>query len=135
MAAYKHLYSKTAAILVTMLIVFHFTLAPFLYTLYDEQTMGEKIHTAQISGKEVAIYPTRLADQFQFADKLGKPLRAKNTMEEIILWAQGNMGQYVLLLLDKTTYPFFSTIGTVQPFSNRWLLFRPTAGIFADYQH
>ncbi len=126
---------KTAAILVTMLIVFHFALAPSLHTLYDGRVMGEKIHTAQISGKKVAVYPARLADQFQFAGRLRKPLRTKNTMEEIILWAQGHMGQYVLLLLDKTTYPFFSTIGAVQPFSNKWLLFRPAAGIFADYQH
>ncbi|HHB76583.1 MAG TPA: glycosyltransferase family 39 protein [Desulfobulbus sp.] len=125
---------KTAAILGTMLIFLHFTLAPSLHALYDAQAVGEKIHAVQATGNEVAVYPARLADQFQFAGRLTKPLSEKNTMEEIVRWAQKHTGQYVLLLLDKTTCPFFSDNGTVQPFSNRWLLFRPASGIIADYQ-
>jgi len=97
--------------------------------------VGAGVGVAVGSGKGVAVYPARLTDQFQFAGRLTRPLSAKNTMEEIIRWSQKHTGQHVLLLLDKTTYPFFSDNGTVQPFSNRWLLFRPAAGILADYQH
>ena len=126
---------RTATILVTMLIVLHFALAPSLHTLYDVRGVGKKIHTAQVSGKVVAVYPARLTDQFQFAGRLTKPLLALKTMEEIVRWAQKHTNQYVLLLLDKTTYPFFSDTTIVQPFTNRWLLFRPATGIPADYQH
>ncbi len=126
--------SGTATILVAMLIVFHFALAPSLHDLYDAQTVGRKIHAVQATGKEVAVYPARLADQFQFAGRLTHPVLAQKTIKDIVFWAQAHKGQYVLLLLRKKETQFFADNGAVQPFANKWLIFRSTDGIFADYQ-
>ena len=54
-------------------------------------------------------------------------------MEDIVRWSQTHKGQCVLLFLDKNEYPFFSHDGTAPPFVNRWMIFRSTDGIPADY--
>ncbi len=123
----------TAAILVGMLIMFHLALARPLHKIYQEEAIGEKIHMAQTTGKQVAVYPARMADQFQFAGRLTDTLFPQQTMEDIVRWSQTHKGQCVLLFLDKNEYPFFSHDGTVPPFVNRWMIFRSTDGIPADY--
>ncbi len=126
---------RTATVLVLMVIIFHFKLSTSLHILYDVRGIGKKIHAAQIANREVAAWPPRLTSQIQFAGRLTKPLRPLNTMDEVVHWSQNHTNQYMLLELDKTSYPFFSDIGAVHHFANKWLLVRPAAGIPADYQH
>lgn len=124
---------KTSAIFVGLLIFFHLALAIALHRNYDMQNLAREIRTAQDSGRQVAVYPARLSDQFQFAGLLVKPLVPRRSLEEAVLWSQQNQGQAVLLFLDKEKESFFSPGGIAQPYKNGWLVFRSTDGVFTGY--
>lgn len=125
----------TSIPMVLMLIGFHLSLNSPLHMLYDETVIGEKIHSAQNSNKQVAVYPARLADQFQFTGRLTRPVLPMDTIEAIVHWSQTHRSQYVLMLLKKKVYPFFKDTGIVRPLAGKWLVFRPADGVLADYQH
>ncbi len=123
----------TAATLAGMLILFHLALAVPLHTMFQGDVIGKKIHAAQTAGKQVAVYPARMADQFQFAGRLTSVLVPQLTIKNIFGWSQTHTRHYVLLFLGKKEYPFFSHTGTVLPVGSKRGIFRSSKEMAADY--
>jgi len=132
-ASLKHLLVASSTFVVGLLVFFHLALAGSLHDIYDAAFIGSKIRKAQASNQQVAVYPPRLSDQFQFAGKLVTPVVPRQTMENIVLWSQQNPQQLVLFFLDKENYPFFKGNGIARPYKNGWLIFRSAQDVHRDY--
>ena len=122
-----------AVILITMLIMLHIIFASPLSLIYDQSPMAAMIQAAQQEGKQVAVYPAILAEQFQFAGRLTKPLFPQVSMKAITYWAKEHSNNRVLLLIRHSQADFFEHPGRGQNFACRYLIFRPAADMDADF--
>jgi len=122
-----------AVTLNTMLIILHIAFAPVLSLMYDQSPTAARIQAAQQVGQQVAVYPASLADQFQFAGRLTKPLLPQMSLKAVTLWASEHRNSQVLLLIKHSQAAFFKCPGTGHNFAGRSLVFRPAAGMAADF--
>jgi len=112
---------RTATALQLVLIFLHLALARPLHRLYDLTAIGDSIQQAQAAGKEVAVFPARVSDQFQFAGRLTVALVPQQTIEDAVSWAEQHPGQGVLFLLGDQNYPFFHEQCMVRPYKDAHL--------------
>lgn len=118
---------------ILLLLVLHLALARPLHQLYDQTEVGTALHAAEAGGHLVATFPARLTAQFQFAGRLTRPLLAKNTLEEVVLWSGRNPGQYCFFMTTEEGSVQLRGNGTAARFKDGWLVVRPAAGLDADY--
>jgi 4-amino-4-deoxy-L-arabinose transferase-like glycosyltransferase len=117
-----------------LLVFLHLALAGSLHRLYDLTAVGRALQTAQAAGQEIAIYPDRLAEQFQFAGRLTAPLVLQPTLDDAACWSQQHPGQQVLFCVGNDEYPFFHQYGVIQPYKNAWLIMCSTEVFVSAYQ-
>ncbi len=117
--------ARTATALQLVLIFLHIALARPLHRLYDLTAIGNSIQQAQAAGKEVAVFPSRLSDQVQFAGRLTVPFVPQQTLEKAILWSGQHQEHSVLFFLNKKEHSqlTFKEGCVVQPYKNAWLIF------------
>lgn len=130
----KNLIAVTSSTILGLLVFFHLSMTSVLLTQYDATGTGIQIRNAQNSNLNVAVFPSRLSDQFQFSGKLITPVVPQHTMEDAVLWSKKNPEHALLLFLDHETYPFFADKGIARSYKNGWLIFRPTNGFHDSYK-
>ncbi|MHB1350238.1 MAG: ArnT family glycosyltransferase, partial [Desulfobulbaceae bacterium] len=118
---------------VLLLIVLQLALSEPLHRLYDQTEIGAALRTAQESGYPVAVYPPRLTDQMQFAGRLTRPLFPVDTLEEVVLWAENNQGQYCLFFTPEAGLAWLRGNGIAHRYKEGWLVVRHAEGLLADY--
>lgn len=119
---------------VLVLALLHLALARPLHLLYDLTDIGAALRNAEEAGHAVAAFPARLTDQVQFAGRLTRPLLAVATFEKVVLWAQRNPDQFCLFFTSEEGRGWLQGKGTAARFKEGWLVLRPAAGLYADYQ-
>jgi 4-amino-4-deoxy-L-arabinose transferase-like glycosyltransferase len=117
-----------------LLVFLHLALADSLHRLYDSTAIGRTLQEAQEAGQEIAVYPDRLSDQFQFAGRLTAPLVPQSSLDDAALWSQQHPRQQVLFCVGNDEYAFFHQYGVVQPYKNAWLILCSTEDFVAAYQ-
>jgi hypothetical protein len=124
-AEQKNSIVRTATALMLVLIYLHLALAQSLHKLYDATAISDSVQQAQAAGKEVAVFPARLSDQFQFAGRLTVPLVPQQTLEDVILWSGQHQEQNVLLFLNSKEYSkfTFSEGSVMQPYRDSLIIF------------
>ena len=127
------LITRVAAINILLLIMVQLAMAPSLQRLYDQTEIGATLRKAEESGFGIAAFPARLRDQFQFAGRLTRPLLPMNSLEEVVLWAVKNPGQFCLFVTTEEGSLRLRGNGTASRFKEGWLIARPAAGLHADY--
>ncbi len=127
----------TATTLQLVLIFLHLALVRPLHRLYEVTAIGISIQQAQAAGKEVAVFPARLSDQFQFAGRLTVPLVPQQTFEETILWAGQHQVHNVLFFLNSKEYSnlTFNESCVVQPYKHGWLIFSSAQDVSSSSAH
>lgn len=118
---------------ILLLLVLHLALARPLHQLYDQTEVGAVLRAAEARGHLVVVFPARLSDQFQFAGRLTRPLLPMDSLEEVVLWAVKNPGQYCLFFATEEGRAWLRGNGTSYRFKDGWLIVRPAAGLHADY--
>ncbi|MHB8808843.1 MAG: ArnT family glycosyltransferase [Desulfobulbaceae bacterium] len=128
-----HLIIRVAVMNVLMLVLLHLALSAPLRRLYDQSEIGAALQAAEKGGKVVAVYPTWLKDQLQFAGRLRRPLLPLDTLEEEVRWAMENPGQYCLVMTTEEGSAWLRGNGAAGRFKDGWLIVRPAAGLHGDY--
>ena len=127
------LIARVASMNVLLLIILHLAVARPLHRFYDQTAIGSALRALEADGHAVAVYPARLTDQLQFAGRLTRPLLTMQTLEEEVLWAMKNPGQYCLFFISTEGRPWLQGKGTAARFKEGWLIVRPAAGLHTDY--
>jgi 4-amino-4-deoxy-L-arabinose transferase-like glycosyltransferase len=109
--------------MVVHLILLQMTLSPSLHTLFNPAEVISSLSSAEKTGKAIAVYPANLADQFQFAARLTKPLVTPHNIPELQAWAKNNPTGYCLVSLDDRSLWLFGKTTKPYPYKDRWLLF------------
>ena len=128
---------RTATAMLLVLIFLHLALARPLHRLYDVTAISESVQEAQTAGKEVAIFPARLSDQFQFAGRLTVPLVPQQTLEDAVLWLERHQEHNILFLLNNKEYSLFTFNEgcIVQPYKNAWLVYSSAKNVSIASAH
>lgn len=128
---------RTATVLQFVLIFLHLALARPLHRLYEVTSIGSSIQQTQAAGKEVAVFPARLSDQFQFAGRLTVPLVPLQTFEEAIFWSDQHQAHSVLFFLNSKEYSHltFNEGGVMQPYKHGWLIFSSAKDVSSFSTH
>jgi 4-amino-4-deoxy-L-arabinose transferase-like glycosyltransferase len=105
------------------LIFLQVILSPSLNTLFNPSEMTRSLSLAEKAGKDIAVYPKALADQFQFAARLTRPVVVRHSLSELRSWASNTPSGYCLILDDKEKISPFATAAKAIPYKNKWLLF------------
>ncbi len=108
-----------------LVILLQLALAAPLHAIYDQSVIGNKIAQAQQQNQPVAIFPDKLADQFQFAGKLTTPLVPQAGLAEIAAWAAKNQKGICLIYTKSESYKWRVGTGTALRYDSGWLIFRP----------
>lgn len=128
-----HDITRVAVINVVLLIIMHLVLSRPLQRLYDQTEIGAALGRVEAAGQQVAVYPARLRDQFQFAGRLTRPLLPINSLEEEVAWAAKNEDQYCLLFTTEEGREWLRGNGIAERFKEGWLVVRPATGLRADF--
>ncbi|HFQ88807.1 MAG TPA: glycosyltransferase family 39 protein [Desulfobulbus sp.] len=124
----------TATASVLLLVFFHLGLRAPLHQLYDAAGIFAGMHRVQERGLDIAVYPPRLADQFQFAARLSRPLVRQPILPREVTWAYHNREDYCLIFVkDAKDLWLLGQEGVKTRYSKGWLIFRPARGLYAEY--
>ena len=117
-----------------LVIVLHLALAGSMHLIYDQSEIAGQIRKAQEEGGEVAIIPTRLTDQFQFAGRLTKPLISfgNDQIDNWVAWGEENSQQFCVIFVDGEGYKKLKGSGIARPYGNGWLIFRSAKDLFSS---
>ena len=74
-------------------------------TAFDVSPVAHKIAALQQAGRDVVVWPSKYAGQFQFAGRLTKPLAAPVTRPALIRWIKQHRRGYVVLFGSPEVYP------------------------------
>jgi 4-amino-4-deoxy-L-arabinose transferase-like glycosyltransferase len=100
------------------------TLSKPVNTLFNPAVIIRSLSLADKEGKKLAVYPSYLDDQFQFAARLTKPVAALKDFQEMQTWSQNNPDGSCLIFIAKEKLPMFGKETDAIPYKDRWLLFR-----------
>lgn len=107
------------------LIFLQIVLSQSMNTLFNPREIIRTLSLAQKEGKSIAVYPSNLADQFQFAARLTKPLKVLNNFSELRNISNSAPSDYCLILTDKKKIIQLAEKETEAiPYKDKWLLFR-----------
>lgn len=122
--------SSTILLLVILL---HLALAAPLHKIYDQTVVGRRINKAQEQNGQVAVFPSDMADQFQFAGRLTTPLVPQQSLADLAKWSEGNPGGYCLIFTASKYYGQLTGSGIARQYSKGRLIFRPARNFAASY--
>lgn len=91
-------------------------------TLFNPSGIIRTLSFAQKEGKVIAVYPSNLADQFQFAARLTKPLKVLNNFSELQDLSKNNSSDYYLILTDNKEIIQLGKATEAIPYKDKWLL-------------
>ncbi len=114
-----------SAAMLLLVMLLQLALAGPLHAIYDQRKIGKKISIAQQQNQPVAIFPDKLADQFQFAGRLTTPLVPKPGVAEITTWATAHKDGLCLMYTKSTHYKQLMGNGDALRYDDGWLIFRP----------
>ncbi len=124
----------TATASVLLLVFFHLALRVPLHQLYAADSIFAAMHRVQERGLDIAVYPPRLADQFQFAARLSRPLIRQPILPRELVWAYHNKDGYCLIFVENgKDLWLLEHEGVKTRYSNGWLIFRPARGLYDEY--
>ena len=106
------------------LIFLQTTLSHAIHTLFNPSEVIRSLSIAQNRDREIAVYPRNMADQFQFAARLTKPLIVLNNYPTLQDWANNNPTGYCLISVDQQELSLFGKATEAMPYKDKWLLFR-----------
>ncbi|MGW8195654.1 MAG: ArnT family glycosyltransferase [Desulforhopalus sp.] len=122
--------------IIALVILFNVAAYGPLHAMYDQSTIGNKIGRIQQQGGQVAVFPSELATQFQFAGRLTKPLVVQRiAIGEMALWSERHPEQFCMIFTKSPEYEQLVGSGTVQRYNNGLLIFRPARDFVASYQN
>jgi hypothetical protein len=104
------------------LIFLHLVLSQSVAMLFNPSAKLNSVSLAQKEGKPVAVYPKDLADQFQFAARLTRPVAALDTLQELQAWSKNNPSGYCLVFADRKFLAQFGNDREAQPYRDKWLM-------------
>lgn len=119
-----------ALCVVVLASLLHLLSASPLHVLYDQYSIGLRLQEIEAQGNRVAIYPDDLADQFQFAGRLTKPLVPLQSIAEMRTWAESNPNQYCLLFTDTGAKSVTREYSMEVIYKDGWLTLAPTDELF-----
>ena len=105
------------------LIFLQVILSHSLNTLFNPIEMTRSLSMAEKEGKDIGVYPKDLADQFQFAARLIKPVVVLHTLSDMQAWSNNNPSNYCLIFESKNSLYQFSKEPQAIPYKDKWLLF------------
>ncbi len=117
-----------------LVILLHLALADQLHTIYDQTVIGARIKQAQDANEPVAVFPSKLMDQFQFSGRLLTPVIPQNTFSELVTWSVDNPQASCLIFTKSKINTQSKTTGTARQYSDGWLIFSPAKDFTANYQ-
>ncbi len=124
-----------ATVSVLVLVFLQLSLRTSLHRLYEPGDIFAAMHQAQEHGFDIAVYPPRLADQFQFAARLSRPLIRQPILPKELVWSYHHQeGGYCLLFVeDEKDLWLLEHEGVKTRYNNGWLIFRPARGLYDEY--
>jgi hypothetical protein len=105
------------------LILLQISLTPAINRILNPKEIFASLSLVGKQGKEVAVYPASLMDQFQFAARLIKPVVPLKTLQEMQTWAKKNPDGYGLIFVEKKDSSLFGKEMEFIPYRDGWLLF------------
>ena len=75
-----------------------------------------------------------LADQFQFAGRLTRPVPVMQNLAELVVWAQKNPEEYCIIFTRDKDHKVLADKGIEGRYKDGWLIFRPVKGLSADFR-
>ncbi len=108
-----------------LVVLLQLAVAVPLHAIYDQTVIGKKISESQHQNQPVAIFPDKLADQFQFAGRLKTPLVPQPGLAEITAWAAAHKDGLCLIYTKSTHYKQLMGNGEAVRYDDGWLIFRP----------
>lgn len=128
-----------AYINIFLLITLQLGISGVVHNLFYPASIITTIQEYQQKGHLVAAAPDKsidqlpLADQFQFAGRLTKPLPVMQNLAELLVWAQENPGQYSIIFTRNKDHKLLAGKGIERRYKDGWLIFRPVKELSADY--
>ena len=117
-----------------LVISLHLALVSPLHRIYDQSIIGKAIRTAQEENSQVAVFPAKLTDQFQFAGRLTAPLIGQETPDSLAAWSKENPRGFCLIFTkDKSYQKLQDGPVTARQYKDGWLIFLPAADCTAGY--
>jgi len=128
---------KAVSVSVLLLVIFlHLAMAAPLHLIYDQSEIAIQMKKVEDQGKKMAIFPAALADQFQFAGRLTKPLIPFDDgyIDKMVAWSKANPRQFCLIFIHDEEYKLIKGSGFIRRYSNGWLLLRQARGLFSHHR-
>lgn len=104
------------------LIVLQMILSQPMKTLFNPSSIIRTLSFAQKEGKAIAVYPSNLADQFQFAARLTTPVVELHTFPESQAWSSKNSSDCYLILADQKDLRLLAESTQAIPYKDKWML-------------
>ena len=129
-----------AYINILLLITLQLGVSGVLHKLYDPASIIAAVQESQQKGHLVAGAPDRasdqlpLADQFQFAGRLTRPVPVMQNLAELVVWAQKNPEEYCIIFTRDKDHKVLADKGIEGRYKDGWLIFRPVKGLSADFR-
>ncbi len=120
---------------IMLLIFLHFSLAAPLHFIYDQRVVGKQMQKVLAQGSEAAVFPARLADQFQFSGRLARPLIVKKSLDELATWSQTNPQQFCLIFIKGIDSLKLAGNGISTPYKGGRLIFCPAKDFISDLRN
>ncbi len=119
---------------VLLLVFCQLALRAPLHRYYGADNIFARMHEVQRRGRAIAVYPPGLADQFQFAARLARPLVPQPILPKELVWAYHNREEYCLIFVeDEKDLWLLDHEGVKTPYSGGWLILRPARGLYDEY--
>ena len=123
-----------ATVSVLLLVFFQLALRAPLRQLFDAGSIPARMRRVQERGHDIAVYPPRFADQFQFAGRLLGPLVRQPILPKELVWAYHNKDGYCLIFIEeKKDLWLLEGKGVARRYNRGWLIFRPARGLYDEY--
>lgn len=110
--------------IIILLVFLQMILSQSLHTLFNPSAIIRSLSLAQMEGKTIAVYPKDLADQFQFAARLTKPLVPLRSFQDIQALSNNNSPDYYLVAADQKKLLENGIGAEAIPYKNKWMVFK-----------
>jgi len=89
--------AATSCCSIALFVMLHLALKEPLHYMYSQEDVGKLLEHVQQSTDAIAVFPTQLSDQFQFAGKLTTPLYPAASAADLHKWASKHPRGYSLI--------------------------------------
>lgn len=115
--------------IIMFFLFFHLAIAKPLHKIYNQTVVGNAIRNAQEQGTRVAIFPAKMADQFQFAGRLQSPLFPQKSVEDFKKWTIAHPHSFQVIFTEIKPNTPLKPDTNMRLYSNGWLFWRTPPGL------